>query len=106
MRTRLPERRTEPSSTVRTFSCSPIARRSGCLPLNENDEARPATRRSGMVASALRISSVMPSAKNSFSGSALRLANGSTASDFSGAAGFVETTSISPSDVTNIAPVS
>ena len=46
---------------------------------------RPATRSPGICASTLRISSVMPSAKNSFSGSALMLANGSTAIDFCGA---------------------
>ena len=86
IRTWFPARRTDPSSTVRTFSCSPMRRRFSFFPLNENDDIRPATRNSATCVSALRISSVMPSAKNSFSASALRFANGSTAIDFCGAA--------------------
>src|SRR4030095_4052673 len=49
------------------------------LPLNENDEVRAATRRPSICPSALMISSEMPSLKNSFSASALKLANGNTA---------------------------
>ena len=49
------------------------------LPLNENDELRAATRRPSICPSALMISSEMPSLKNSFSVSALKLANGNTA---------------------------
>jgi hypothetical protein len=49
------------------------------LPLNENDELRAATRRPSICPSALMISSEMPSLKNSFSASALKLANGNTA---------------------------
>ena len=49
------------------------------LPLNENDELRAATRRPSICPSALMISSETPSLKNSFSASALKLANGNTA---------------------------
>jgi hypothetical protein len=48
----------------------------------ENDEVRAMTRRPGSRVSALMISSANPSLKYSFSLSALRLANGRTASDF------------------------
>ncbi len=85
MRTRLPDRRTEPSRIVRTLSCSPICRSGTFCPLYENDDVRPATLSSRTCARAVRISSVMPSAKYSFSGSALRLSNGSTAIDRPGA---------------------
>ena len=54
--------------------------------LNANDEVREATCKPGTLASALMISSVIPSLKYSFSGSALMLASGSTTIDFSGAA--------------------
>ena len=48
-------------------------------PLNANDDERDATWMPGTLESALMISSVMPSLKYSFSGSALMLASGSTA---------------------------
>src|SRR6266704_2718012 len=56
------------------------------LPLNEKADVRAATRKPGVRASALRISSVMPSLKYSLSLSALMLTNGSTAMDFWSAA--------------------
>ena len=49
--------------------------------MNENDDERAATRSPSICASAFRISSARPSPKNSLSGSALRLVNGSTAID-------------------------
>jgi len=52
-------------------------------PLNWNEEVRPATLRSFTCASALRISSAMPSEKYSLSLSALMFTNGSTAMAFS-----------------------
>ena len=52
-------------------------------PLNWNEEGRPATLRSFTCASALRISSAMPSEKYSLSLSALMFTNGSTAMAFS-----------------------
>src|SRR5262245_20724495 len=52
------------------------------LPLNEKAEVRAATRKSGVGASALRISSVIPSQKYSLSLSGLIVTNGSTAMDF------------------------
>src|SRR5436190_4951986 len=59
------------------------------LPLNEKAEVRAATRRPGVRASALRISSVMPSLKYSLSLAALMFSNGSTAMDFWSEAGAV-----------------
>ena len=72
-RTRLPDRRTLPSSTVPTLSFDPISARSDDRPLNENDDARAATRRPSICDSAFRISSASPSPKKSFPESALRL---------------------------------
>ena len=51
-------------------------------PLNAKDDVRDATCMPGTFASALMISSVIPSLKYSFSGSALMLASGSTAIAF------------------------
>ena len=51
------------------------------LPLKAKQELREATCNPGTFASALMISSVIPSAKYSFSGSALMLASGRTAID-------------------------
>src|SRR5689334_21217316 len=82
MRRRLPILRTPPSRTVETFSLRPISPMSSFFPLNANDEVRDATRSDWIRESALMISSAMPSAKYSFSGSALMLANGRTATDF------------------------
>ena len=47
--------------------------------MNEKEDVRAATWRPSSWVRALMMSSVMPSAKNSFSGSALMLANGRTA---------------------------
>ena len=49
------------------------------LPLNWNADVRATTRKSAILASAAVISSVMPSEKNSCSGSLDRFVNGSTA---------------------------
>ncbi len=81
IRRRLPALRTLPSSTVRTRNCSPILVMSSCLPLKANEEVRDTTRRASTLLNALMISSAMPSVKYSLSGSALMLANGSTATD-------------------------
>ena len=56
-------------------------RTSSFLPLNENADVRAITFSPPTCASALMISSARPSPKYSFSRSALRLANGSTAID-------------------------
>ncbi len=62
---------------------SPIWRRSWFWPLKANDEVRPATFSSLTLASALRISSEMPSEKYSCSGVVEdMLTKGSTAMDF------------------------
>ena len=79
MRTRFPTLRTLPSSTELTPSFSPICRTSTSLPLKAKEEVREATWMPGTLARALMISSVMPSLKYSFSGSALMLASGRTA---------------------------
>ena len=79
-------RRTLPSRTVRTRSCSPIVRMSCVAPLNANDEVRDATRSEATPESAFTISSVMPSLKYSLSGSALRFTNGNTAIEFAATA--------------------
>ena len=79
MRTRFPTLRTLPSSTELTPSFSPICRTSTSLPLKAKEEVREATCMPGTLARALMISSVMPSLKYSFSGSALMLASGRTA---------------------------
>src|SRR6516164_3964897 len=65
MRTRSPARRTLPSSTVVTFSFSPIVRRSTLLPLKEKADVRAATRRPASPVRAFRISSAIPSQNQS-----------------------------------------
>src|SRR5687767_14211777 len=80
-RIRSPARRTLPSRTLVTPSACAMRRTSSFLPLNENAEVRAITFRPSTCASALMISSARPSPKYSFSRSALRLANGSTAID-------------------------
>ena len=79
MRSRWPACRTLPSSTVRTPSRGRSGARPSSLPLKANADVRDATRSASMPASALMISSVIPSLKYSASVSALRLRNGSTA---------------------------
>ena len=81
MRTRLPDRRTLPSSTDATLSVFAIVGMSTSLPLNENADVRDATRRPRILASTFSSSSDSPSAKYSFSSSRLMLTNGSTAID-------------------------
>ena len=80
-RIRSPARRTLPSSTLVTPSACAMWRTSSFLPLNENADVRAITFSPSTCASALMISSARPSPKYSFSRSALRLANGSTAID-------------------------
>src|SRR5438270_598925 len=59
----------------------PMLRRSLFAPLNWNAEVRPTTRRSGTLANAVVISSVMPSEKNSCSVSEDIFRNGRTATE-------------------------
>jgi hypothetical protein len=80
-RSRCPARRTLPSTTVATFSRCPISRTSAFLPLNAKAEVRAATRSPDTLPSAVMSSSVIPSAKYSFSRSGLRLVKGRTATD-------------------------
>src|SRR3989442_890334 len=82
MRSRDPAFRTLPSSTVATLSWRPSIRTSCSLRLRANVVVRDATRSPSTRASAVISSSVIPSLKYSFSGSALRFTNGSTAIDF------------------------
>jgi hypothetical protein len=77
-RTRSPARLTLPSSTAPTLSRCPTSRASTSFPLNVNADPRETTRRPSTRPSAVISSSVMPSLKYSFSGSALTLTNGST----------------------------
>src|SRR5256886_1979826 len=86
MRSRDPAFRTLPSRTVATLSWRPSIRTSCSLRLRANVDVRDATRSPSTRASAVISSSVMPSLKYSFSGSALRFTNGSTAIDFRGGA--------------------
>ena len=81
IRTRLPARRTLPSSSVATSSAAPISRRLWSRALNRMTEPRPITLSERIFESWAITSSVIPSAKNSFSGSALRFWKGSTATD-------------------------
>ena len=60
-RTRCPDRRTLPSSTDVTPSCSAIERTSTLRPLKANDELRAATRIVRRRLSVVMTSSVMPS---------------------------------------------
>ena len=81
IRTRSPARRTLPSSSVATWSVAPISRRLCSRFLNGITDVREITLRERIFDSWAITSSVMPSAKNSFSGSALRFRNGSTATE-------------------------
>ena len=87
MRTRFPTFRTLPSSTELTPSFSPISRTSTSLPLKAKQDVREATCMPGTLARALMISSVIPSLKYSFSGSALMFASGRTAMALAAGAG-------------------
>ena len=77
--------RTPPSSIVETLRRRAISRTSSLRPLKANADVRAATRRPSTRASWLRTSSERPSEKYSFAGSSLRLANGRTAIECSGA---------------------
>ncbi len=85
-RSRLPERRTLPSSTARTCSFAPMLRTSSRLPLKTNTEVRDATRSPPMCDRELMISSVIPSLSTSSSGRPLELVNGRTATERASAA--------------------
>ena len=78
-RRRAPARRTLPSRTLVTFNRSPMMRTSSPFPLNAKALVRAATRSEGSFASALMISSLIPSLMYSFSGSVLMFANARTA---------------------------
>src|SRR2546428_9135469 len=82
MRRRLPMRRTLPSSTVDTCSFHPTSPRSSFFPLRANETVLDATCNDWIFDNALMISSAIPSAKYSLSGSLLMFANGNTATDF------------------------
>jgi len=79
IRTRLPARRTLPSSTDATPRSSAISRTLFVVSLYRMTDVRLITLSPSTGASTVRISSVIPSLKYSFSGSALRLAKGRTA---------------------------
>ena len=81
MRTRSPARRTLPSSTVVAPSAAPISWRVCSRFLKRITEEREITLSAWILESCAMTSSVIPSAKYSFSGSALRLRKGSTATD-------------------------
>ena len=100
MRTRLPDLRTLPSSTVATLSLAPTSAMSIPFSRNRKDDERAATWRPSNCVSALMISSVMPSLKYSLSGSALMLANGSTAIDFAPAVSSLDGDAVRPGSVT------
>jgi hypothetical protein len=66
---------------METFNCFPISESVLLLPLNENDEVLEVTLSSRIFASALMISSVIPSEKYSASLLELMFTKGSTAMD-------------------------
>src|ERR1700674_402802 len=82
MRSLVPTFLTLPSRTAETFSFRPISAMSALFPLNAKDDVRDATRSDWILVRALMISSAIPSAKYSLSGSALMFANARTATDF------------------------
>jgi len=81
IRTRLPARRTLPSRSVATSSAAPISRGLRSPFLKAITELREITLSERIFESWMMTSSVIPSAKYSFSGSGLRFTNGSTAID-------------------------
>src|SRR6266478_103347 len=83
IRTRLPSRRTLPSSTCPTFNLDAISPSSASLSLNQNEDRRAATRRPSTFASAPRSSSAIPSPKYAWSLAGLKSLKGKTAMDFS-----------------------
>jgi hypothetical protein len=85
IRTRSPTRLTLPSSRVAAERRAPISRRLRSRFLNIITEVREITLSERILESWAMTSSVMPSAKYSFSGSPLRLRNGRTATERAGA---------------------
>ena len=81
IRTRSPTRRTLPSRSVATSSLAPISFKLCSRCLNAITDVREITLRARIFERWAMTSSVIPSAKYSFSGSALRLRNGRTATD-------------------------
>ena len=81
MRTLPPALRTLPSRRFATRSDAPIFATSCAWPLKAKEEVRAGTRRPGMPARALRISSERPSEKYSLLGSSLMFTKGKTATD-------------------------
>ena len=81
MRRRFPALRTLPSSTVLASNFRPTSLRSSALPLNAKEDVLDTTLSSSIFVRSLRISSDIPSQKNSCSSSVLIFANGSTAID-------------------------
>src|SRR6202521_1587312 len=81
IRTRSPTRRPLPSRSVATSSLAPISLRLSSRFLKGITDVREMTFRERIFDSWAITSSVMPSAKNSFSGSALRFRNGRTATE-------------------------
>ena len=79
MRSRSPDFRTVPSSTAETPSSAPMARISCGFPFRAKADVREAMRKPSTFVRALISSSLMPSLRYSFSGSALAFTNGSTA---------------------------
>ncbi len=79
MRTRSPLRRTLPSTSVVAPSFAPITLRLSVDRLNGITDVREITLSARIFDRCAMTSSVIPSAKYSFSGSALKLTNGSTA---------------------------
>ena len=80
-RTRVPDFRTLPSSTVATFNLSAIVGISTVRPLKLNAEVREATRSPGIFARMFSNSSLSPSAKYSLSGSRPMFTKAKTAID-------------------------
>jgi len=81
MTTLSPDRLTLPARMCASLSVSAITWIERPWPLNANDDVRAGTRRSGICASALSSSSVIPSEKYSLSVSPLMFSNGMTATD-------------------------
>ena len=88
IRTRSPDRTTEPSTIASTPSSEAICRKGFRLPLSCMTEVRETTRKSGMCASSVINASVMPSAKYSWLGFPERFCSGKTASERMGSATF------------------
>src|SRR5258707_15079008 len=79
MRTRLPDRATEPSTKASTFSLRATSASGSCAPLYRIVEAREITRSELTCARLVIRASVIPSAKYSCEESPVRFSNGNTA---------------------------